>query len=478
MRRKKIEYKMPLTRSQQRASSVQANASTCTNHTSASTSANVSKRHRAPLGDVSNKRKFDENANHKAKTSAGVLPKKVKTSSTSIVQRVRAAVRNKNAGVRRKKESVVVKGRRRSPRLSGEHMIASASSSTDRINFNDDADSSSNQSSIFSAAKDVIEVVEVDDPNLIVQKRFRLARDNFDGLSQTLGVAAHDEDKVKDELMVAQYLTDVYQNLYFEETMLRPGLYMHQQQDINAKMRSILVDWLVEVHMKFRLVPETLYLCIAIIDRYCVKVTNIRRSKLQLVGVTALLIACKYEEIYPPEVRDCVYITDRAYDRQHVILMEQDILNKLDWKITVPTPYPFLVRFLELCKASDTQSTAANYFLERTLQEHDLLRFRGSVIAASCTVLAINCDHVYKHEHQKDRDTREPGFPPILMEYTNFNEQELRLCISLIRRKVSEEPVTMSNRQLIAVKRKYDQEKYKNISALPTPNDQICCDNV
>jgi len=71
-------------------------------------------------------------------------------------------------------------------------------------------------------------------------------------------------------------------------------------------MRAILVDWLVEVHMKFNLVPETLFLCINVIDRYC-EIVNVPRAKLQLVGVTALLIACKYEEIYPPEVRkNCV----------------------------------------------------------------------------------------------------------------------------------------------------------------------------
>jgi len=164
---------------------------------------------------------------------------------------------------------------------------------------------------------------------------------------------------------------------------------MDQQADINAKMRAILVDWLVEVHMKFRLVPDTLYLCINLIDRYCSHV-SVARSKLQLVGVTALLIACKYEEIYPPEVRDCVYITDRAYNRQEVLDMEQDILQRLRFKITVPTAYPFLLRFLNMTKASQLSRIAANYYMERTLQEHDLLKFKPSVVAASAVVLALN----------------------------------------------------------------------------------------
>ena len=166
-------------------------------------------------------------------------------------------------------------------------------------------------------------------------------------------------------------------------------MYMDEQEEITPAMRAILVDWLVEVHMKFRLVPPTLHLCVNIIDRFCAK-NNVERRKLQLVGVTALLVACKYEEIYPPEVRDCVYITDRAYTRQEVLDMEQDIVRSLEFKMTVPTAYPFLARFLHLTKASELTSLAANYYLERCLQEYDLLKYRPSLVAATAVCLALN----------------------------------------------------------------------------------------
>jgi hypothetical protein len=181
---------------------------------------------------------------------------------------------------------------------------------------------------------------------------------------------------------------------------------MHSQNDINAKMRAILVDWLVEVHMKFRLHPETLYLCVNIIDRYCSKV-DVKRSKLQLIGVTALLVACKHEEIYPPEVRDCVYITDRAYDRQEVLDMEQSILKELDWKISVPTAYPFLHRFLSITGASEMTRHAANFYMERSLQEHDLLNYRPSLVCAAAVVLALNNPAIALHE--KDYGRQMPG---------------------------------------------------------------------
>ena len=92
---------------------------------------------------------------------------------------------------------------------------------------------------------------------------------------------------------------------------------MNGQETLNSMMRAILVDWIVEVHQKFHLVPETLYLTVNIIDRYLSMVV-VERKLLQLVGVTALLLACKYEEIYPMSLDDLVYICDSAYTRNDV----------------------------------------------------------------------------------------------------------------------------------------------------------------
>ena len=127
-----------------------------------------------------------------------------------------------------------------------------------------------------------------------------------------------DERDAEDPLCATEYVQDMYHHFRGKEaiTSVRP-LYMENQAHINERMRSILVDWLVEVHLKFKLVPETLYLTINLIDRYLER-QEVSRPRLQLVGVTSLLIASKYEEIYPPELRDLVYICDRAYTRGEV----------------------------------------------------------------------------------------------------------------------------------------------------------------
>jgi hypothetical protein len=115
-------------------------------------------------------------------------------------------------------------------------------------------------------------------------------------------------------------------------------------------MRAILIDWLIQVHGKFKLLPETLFITVNLIDRYLEKVI-IQRNQLQLVGVTSMLIASKYEEIYAPEVKDFVYITDRAYTREDILDMEQQMLYALEFNIGISSTYRFLERYSKIGRA-------------------------------------------------------------------------------------------------------------------------------
>lgn len=162
------------------------------------------------------------------------------------------------------------------------------------------------------------------------------------------------------------------------------------------------MDWLVEVHTKLRLQQETLYLCVQIIDRYLGQ-EKVERTKLQLVGLTALFLACKYEEKWPPEVKDMVYMSNRAFSRQDLLDMEADITKTLQFKLSVPTGYYFLQRFLFISKASPVQAVAANYYMDRMLQEYDLIVHRPSLIAAAAVTLAVNHDEIRAFDQ-----TREP----------------------------------------------------------------------
>jgi hypothetical protein len=117
------------------------------------------------------------------------------------------------------------------------------------------------------------------------------------------------------------------------------------QKDINPSMRTILVDWLNDVCMEYKLVKETLYLAVNIVDRVLSEVA-VSRGKLQLVGVTSLYISAKYFELVTPNVDDYVYITDNSYSKEQIVDLELLILNTVRWNLSPVLNTDFLDRYL------------------------------------------------------------------------------------------------------------------------------------
>lgn len=137
-------------------------------------------------------------------------------------------------------------------------------------------------------------------------------------------------------------------------------------------MRAILVDWLIEVHYKYKLQQETLFITIRIIDRY-LEAVQVSKSRLQLVGVTALLIASKYEEIYPPELKDFVFLSDKAYSKEDLLQMEYSILSTLQFDLTFPTTHRFMERYSHVLGSDDRVSYLASYLVELSLVDIRML---------------------------------------------------------------------------------------------------------
>lgn len=158
--------------------------------------------------------------------------------------------------------------------------------------------------------------------------------------------------------------------------------YMCEQRDITTTMRAILIDWLVDVHIRFKLKSQTLFLAVNVLDRYLEK-QQVKREYLQLVGVAAAFVACKYEEIYPPELKDFVYITDYAYTKEQILCAEQKILCVLGFNLNAPTSYQFLQRFSKLVKSCAKAVHLGQYLLELSLIESGMFVYAPSVLAAS-----------------------------------------------------------------------------------------------
>lgn len=228
-----------------------------------------------------------------------------------------------------------------------------------------------------------------------------------------------DEPDVDNELAVVEYVEDIYTFYKTAEHECRPHDYIDSQPEINEKMRAILVDWLIEVHNRFDLLPETLYLTINLIDRF-LSLKAVPRRELQLVGIAAMLIACKYEEIWAPEVNDFVAISESAYSNEQILKMEKAILGKLEWYITVPTPYVFLSRYIK-ASISDNEVEYLVYFLaELALMNYGSIAYCPSMIAASAVYVA--------------RQTlfKMPVWTETLKSHTGFSESQLIECAKML----------------------------------------------
>jgi cyclin B len=189
-----------------------------------------------------------------------------------------------------------------------------------------------------------------------------------------------------------EYINVIYYNLLKEEEKgIKPMpdyTYMSRQNEINDKMRSILVDWLIDVHFKFGFTDETLFMTISIIDRY-LSICQITRTNFQLLGITALMIACKHEEIDLPKIDDFIYITDNAYVKDEVVKMEEDVLSKLNFSFLYPSPIKFFEYLSLHFKFEKKHHMMGKYLMESFLLDVKNAKYKPSIISCACAYIVM-----------------------------------------------------------------------------------------
>jgi cyclin B len=262
-------------------------------------------------------------------------------------------------------------------------------------------------------------------------------------------VSIDDADKSNVQA-AAEYASDFYTSLFREESLFLPRSdYMDGQTDISAKMRTILIDWLIEVHMKYRLRPETLYLTVNLIDRYMTR-TTVMRKRLQLVGVVAMFIASKFEEIHPPEIQDWVYITDNAYTKEDILTMECSMLTALSFQIMVPTVTHFVEGFQKANGCDDLHREVSNYLCELALLDMRMLQHAPSHTAAATLLLS------------NELLGRSSAWPSTMVSASNHTESVLRDYAEVLRQLLREDQAGVG--QLQAVRKKYSDPKHSRNS--------------
>ncbi|KAK7349165.1 hypothetical protein VNO77_06312 [Canavalia gladiata] len=271
------------------------------------------------------------------------------------------------------------------------------------------------------------------------------------------------DDDLEDPHLCSLYAADIYDNLRVAELARRPypNFMETVQQDITQSMRGILVDWLVEVSEEYRLVPDTLYLTIYLMDWFLSK-NYIERQRLQLLGITCMLIASKYEEINAPRIEDFCFITDNTYTKVEVLKMESQVLKSSEYQLFAPTTQAFLRRFLRAAQASHKDPSLeleylANYLAELTLMDYGFLNFLPSIIAASAVFLAKWTLDQSKHP-----------WNPTLQHYACYKASDLKATVLALQHL----QLNTDACPLTAIRTKYRQDKFKCVAALSSPKLQ------
>ncbi|PHU04698.1 putative cyclin-A3-1 [Capsicum chinense] len=271
----------------------------------------------------------------------------------------------------------------------------------------------------------------------------------------------------KDDLQKCGYGPLIYQHLHsleVEERRRPLSNYMEKvQNNLTPPMRMIVVDWLVEVAEEYKLVSDTLYLAVSYIDRF-LSFHVLATDMLQLLSVSCMLVASKYEEISPPHVEDFCYITDNSYTREEVVNMEKDLLNFLNFEISNPTTKTFLRIFTKAAQDSLSFLTLQFEFLscylaELSLLDYSCVQFLPSMTAASAIFLS--------------RFTVLPNVRPwnlALQQCTGYKPSELKDCVLVIHELQSGRSEATGR----ALREKYMNHKYKCVAALHPPDIPAC----
>ena len=250
------------------------------------------------------------------------------------------------------------------------------------------------------------------------------------------------------------YLEEIYLNLLIEEnhSIIKPKMgYMNKQTEINEQMRAILVDWIIEVHFQFNLRQETLYMTIWIIDTY-LSFHFISRKKLQLLGISSLLISCKSEEIYFPHQNKFIEITDKAYTKEEILNMEDEVLKQLEFNIVFPTSNDFYNILSKLFNFDKRQYFLGKYFIEMALIDYNMLKYSGSVISAASIYLVMKYFGIN-------------GYQKL---YNNhiIKEKDPENAIKDTAKEIFLLAETLSKTKLKAVKNKYSLAQFESVSEI------------
>ncbi|KIO34357.1 hypothetical protein M407DRAFT_64372 [Tulasnella calospora MUT 4182] len=243
-----------------------------------------------------------------------------------------------------------------------------------------------------------------------------------------------DEVDETDMTMVSEYADEIFAYMgKLEVQCMANPTYMDGQTEIEWSMRKTLIDWLLQVHLRYHMLPETLWIAVNIVDRFLSR-RVVSLIKLQLVGVTAMFIASKYEEIMAPSVEEFAFMTENGYSRDEILKGEKIILQTLDFNVSpYCSPYSWVRRISKADDYDIQTRTLCKFLMEVTLLDHRFLRAKPSLIAAvgmytSKRMLQGSWDEAFIYYSDYTEEQLVPGFYLLIEDLAEKGFESSFLC--------------------------------------------------
>ena len=186
-------------------------------------------------------------------------------------------------------------------------------------------------------------------------------------------------------------LNEIYLKLISQEKQIKikPFYnYMKNQTEINEKMRIILIDWIISIHNDFKFIDRTLYQTVWIIDTF-LSSSNIKVSQLQLIGVTCLLISCKFNETQCPKLNTFVIMSGNAYNLDELLLMETKILKNINYNLLITTLDEFYDILSKFFSFNQEQYFFGKFLLESILLNYEFIQYNNIDIILGCIYIVL-----------------------------------------------------------------------------------------
>lgn len=259
--------------------------------------------------------------------------------------------------------------------------------------------------------------------------------------------------KLSDILKVTDYVDEIYAYLHYLEIKYEITEKPQIKEKFKDRTRLALLDWFAEVHEYTQMSQETFQLSVSIMDRYLHEDETIQKFQLQLVALGSIFISSKYEDIFPVDLSELIFVSDNAYTEEEILSMEMNIVGKLNFNFGQPVAVTFVRRYANIVRASRSEQFLAFYFTDLALLSYELCYLRPSLLAAIAFYVALCVSN--EMIDQALWDSR-------LIEQSTYRLPEFIVYIPVLADLV----IRTSTSKYEALKRKYSRPAYLGVSNL------------